>query len=131
MTHTARTFAFLAGTALLVLVACQSLPTSGPITNEELAQRMAAGNAPVVLDVRTPKEYDTGHIPGAINIPHTEIDARIDELKKFRNKELVVHCRSGTRAAMAEQSLVAAGFSGVRDLSGHMLQWRADGHPVE
>jgi len=125
-----RFFAPLMALALLAIAGCQSVPTSGPIEGDELAQRIADGNAPVVLDVRTPQEYATGHIPGAINIPHTEIEARLAELKKFRKTELVVHCRAGGRAAQAERVLAAAGFDSIRDLSGHMQQWRSDGHPV-
>lgn len=125
-----RFFALLVLFAALVIAGCQSVPDSGPIEGDELAQRIAAGDAPVILDVRTPQEYATGHIPGAINVPHTEIEARLGELKKFRGTELVVHCRAGGRAAQAEQILAAAGFDGIRDLSGHMQKWRSDGHPV-
>ena len=130
MNYTKRFLAPLLALAVLVLAGCQSVPEAGPIEAEELAQRISAGDAPVILDVRTPQEFATGHIPGAINIPHTEIEARIDELKQFRKKELVVHCRAGGRAAQAERVLVAAGFDGIRDLSGHMQKWRSDGHPV-
>jgi rhodanese-related sulfurtransferase len=70
-------------------------------------------------------------VPGAINIPHTELEQRLDELGQWRDAEIVVYCGTGRRAAMAESVLLEADFSRVRDLEGHMKQWRADGHPLQ
>ena len=113
------------------LAACSPAPNTAAITGETLAARIAAGDAPVILDVRGPDEFAAGHIPGAINIPHTAIVDRIGELDGLQNDEIVVHCVSGRRAGMAEETLVAAGFAGVRPLEGHMQQWEADQHPID
>ena len=52
----------------------------------------------VVLDVRTKSEYDSGHIYGAVWIPHTELETRIDELAGHKNHEIIAYCRSGFRS---------------------------------
>jgi rhodanese-related sulfurtransferase len=105
--------------------------TDDVMPSAELAARIEAGTAPLILDVRTPEEYAAEHIPGAVNISHTELAGRLAELDAYKNKEIVVHCRSGKRAGLAETVLSDAGFTGIRDLEGHMLQWQENGYPVE
>lgn len=105
--------------------------TDDVISSSELVARIGSGTAPLILDVRTPEEYAAEHIPGAINITHAELHDRLSELEEHRNDEMVVYCRSGKRARLAEAFLLEAGFTGVRDLEGHMLQWRESGYPIE
>jgi rhodanese-related sulfurtransferase len=101
------------------------------IEPSELAARIRSGTAPLIVDVRTADEFAAAHIPGAIHISHTELGERVSELDAYKNKEIVVYCRSGRRAELAEAVLLNAGFMGVRDLEGHMLQWEENGYPVE
>ena len=93
------------------------------IAASELADRIESGSAPVVLDVRSREEYSKGHIPGAINIPHDELADRLGELRVSKSEEIVVHCQSGRRAQLAEQTLLESGYSNVRDLAGHWQTW--------
>jgi hypothetical protein len=72
--------------------------TDDVMPSAELAARIEAGTAPLILDVRTPEEYAAEHIPGAVNISHTELAGRLAELDAYKNKEIVVHCRSGAMA---------------------------------
>lgn len=92
------------------------------VTAEALAQRIANGTAPYILDVRTAEEYASGHVPGAVNIPYDELPARLDELPS-KSDELLVYCRTGRRAAIAEESLRANGYTRVLELEGHWLAW--------
>ncbi len=101
------------------------------IEPSELAARIRSGTAPSIVDVRTAEEFSAAHIPGAIHISHTELGERVSELDAYKDKEIVVYCRSGRRAELAEAVLLNAGFTGVRDLEGHMLQWEENGYPVE
>ena len=129
-----RAILVLLGAAVLVINACtddRRTGQSAPITAAELAEQISAGTAPFVLDVRTREEFASGHIPGAVNIPHDELPGRMDELGIPRSDEVVVNCRSGRRAAAAERALVAAGFTNVRDLEGHMQAWQRAGYPTE
>jgi rhodanese-related sulfurtransferase len=136
MQKVGRSFAFLVVLVALIggAAACHTAEEprpSGVIGADDLARRIATGNAPLVLDVRTAAEFATGHIPGAINIPHSEIPGRLGELTLTRSDDVVVYCRSGRRAAMAGVALRAAGYTNVHDLEGHMQGWLAVGHPVE
>ena len=113
------------------LLACSlSVAAGGPITPARLAQRMQAANepAPLLLDVRTPQEFAAGHIPGARLVPHDQLDARLGELE--RGRDVVVYCKTGRRAALAESLLRAEGFQ-VRQLQGSWVAWQAAGLPVE
>lgn len=106
-------------------------PAGAPIPAAELARRIEAGSAPLVLDVRSEEEYARGHIPGSLNIPHDELPDRLGELPIVKSEEVVVHCQSGRRAAAAEATLRADGYSNVRDLTGHWQGWQEAGLPTE
>jgi rhodanese-related sulfurtransferase len=113
----------------LILLACAPAAESGggAISATELAERIAAGTAPVILDVRSPDEFAAGHLPGARNVPHDELRARIGALGLSHDQELVVHCHSGRRADIAREELAALGFRHVRELEGHWQGWQASG----
>lgn len=85
----------------------------------------------VVVDVREPNEFSTGHIPNATNIPLGNIAGRVNELKKFKDKPIVVCCRSGHRSARAAAILRKNGFASVHNLAGGMLAWQGDNLPTE
>jgi len=114
-----------------IAAACQRSPASGTVAPGDLAALVREGKAPVILDVRSPEEYAAGHIPGAINIPQNELSGRLAEVPAARSDEIVVHCQAGRRAAAAEEILGKAGYTGVRDLRGHMNAWLEAGLPVE
>jgi rhodanese-related sulfurtransferase len=101
-----------------------------PITQEEVLARLGSGQDTVVLDVRTAQEFAAGHVPGAINIPHDQVEARIGELEHARDREIVVYCRTGRRSDLALQILAARGFSKLLHLEGDYLAWQAAGRPV-
>jgi phage shock protein E len=119
----------------ITLAACAKEPGNQPsvesIKASDLATLIAANDAPFILDVRTQKEFAAGHVPGAVNIPHTELEARLAELNDHQDDTIIVYCRSGKRAGMAEEKLQQNGFTEISDLDGHMLGWEKDGHPVE
>ena len=128
------TVAALLVVGTLFLAACGSnVEESGgaSIDSSELARRIQGGSAPIVVDVRTRKEYASGHIPGSVNIPLTELPTRMSELPSARSEEIVVHCQSGRRAEVAEGVLRADGYTNVRPLSGHWQGWQAAGLPAE
>jgi rhodanese-related sulfurtransferase/rubrerythrin len=75
----------------------------------------------LLLDVRQPEEYETGHILGATLIPLGELEARQGELD--RNKKIIAYCRSGRRSMAAAIALCGLGFEGVHNLDGGILDW--------
>ncbi|NIM29490.1 MAG: rhodanese-like domain-containing protein [Gammaproteobacteria bacterium] len=96
-----------------------------------LVERLQRGEAPLLVDVRTPGEYQSGHVPGAVNIPLQELQRRLEELRPYRNTELVLYCETGVRAGHAGRFLEQQGFTELRALQGHMSAWRSAGLPAE
>jgi Rhodanese-related sulfurtransferase len=84
----------------------------------------------IILDVRTQQEYQEGHISNAINIPVQILGQQLDKLKNFKDKKILVYCRSGHRSAIASQILDRAGFKNVYNLKGGLLEWKASGLPL-
>jgi phage shock protein E len=78
------------------------------------ARSLVAAGAKVV-DVRTPEEFASGHVPGAVNIPYEEIGKRTSEIGPT-STAVVLYCRSGRRSAIAAESLQKAGYRAVYDL---------------
>jgi len=112
---------------------------AGAVSDQPLVQSMTSGDllanlesaeGPVILDVRSPEEYAEGHIPGALNIPYDQIGANLDSLAAYRDRGLVVYCRTGRRAGIAEAVLLEAGFERVWDLEGHMVSWQEQDLPL-
>lgn len=84
----------------------------------------------VVLDVRSENEFIEGHIVNSINIPTGYLTKRINELDKYKEKALVVVCKSGARSKAACTLLRKAGFEDVVSLAGGLLAWQHDKYPV-
>ena len=97
----------------------------------ELLERIVAGDAPRILDVRSAAEFAAGHVPGAINIPFYAVPFRAGELGPRHDDPVIVYCGHGPRAHLASAALRARGFTRVSCLAGHMAEWLRAGHPVE
>lgn len=89
----------------------------------QLAERMASGQGPLVVDVRTAGERGTGSIEGSVHLPLTQLERRADELP--RGRAIVVHCAGGYRSAIAVSLLRRRGFVKVTDLVGGIAAWKA------
>ncbi len=76
----------------------------------------------MLLDVRTDKEYEQGHIPGAVHVPLADIGDRVKKLKK--DKELVVYCRSGNQSIWAIKRLMGMGYKNLYNLKGGYSAWK-------
>lgn len=97
----------------------------------DLRRRLDQGGAPLLLDVREIPELtgELGHLPGITHIPLGSLGARVGELESFRDREIVVICRSGARASAAARLLSQAGFARVEVLAGGMMRWLNEGYP--
>ena len=91
----------------------------------DLRRRLAGGGTPVLLDVREISELngEFGHLQGITHIPLGSLGARVGELESARDRDIVVICRSGARAAAAARFLNQVGFSKVEVLAGGMMRW--------
>lgn len=111
---------------VLALACFASACSSGGATVADISQEelIAAPASILVLDVRTPKEFASGHVPNAINIPHDVLAERLAEIERYRDETVVVYCESGVRAGRATSVLTASGYTKVRHLAGDMSAWR-------
>ena len=105
------------------------LPEAPSITPAELHAQRESGAAPLVIDVRTPEEYASGHLPGSVNIPFDQVVQRISELDAPNG--VALYCMVGPRARKGESALLAAGHTSVFHLDGGLAAWQQAGYPVE
>lgn len=117
--------------ALVVVSGCSPTDAPGvqPLSQEQLLSAPPAGA--LILDVRSEAEFASGHVPGAINIPHDQLVSRLSDLDSGMERPVVVYCQSGKRAGMATAALLEAGHTNVLHLEGDMKAWRANGLPTE
>ena len=92
------------------------------ITAEEAKQIMDSEEGYIILDVRAQEEYDESHIPGAILIPHTEIEARAEEVLTDKDQLILVYCRSGRRSKIAAEALAELGYTNIKEFGG-IIDW--------
>ncbi len=98
------------------------------ITPADYQAQFGAGADHLLLDVRTPEEFNSGHIPGAVNISVDQLAQRLSEVPQ--DKPVVLYCRSGNRSNQAAQILDQAGYTQIYDLGG-IITWQQQGYPVE
>lgn len=100
------------------------------ISAEEVYEIISSGRVKdyIILDVRTPEEFSEGYIEGALLIPVSELEGRLNELSK--DKPIITYCRSGKRSMEAAIILVKNGFTQVYDMGG-INDWIAKGYPTE
>jgi rhodanese-related sulfurtransferase len=122
----------LAAFILLAVAAggCASATTPDRVAPEALLASIDARTAPVIVDVRTRREYEAGHVPGAIHVPFYRLLVRQDDIAGPREQPVVVYCEHGPRAGVARFALRLTGFTDVRYLDGHMAGWKARGLPA-
>jgi len=85
----------------------------------------------VVIDVRDPGEYASGHITNARNIPEAQIGDRMKELEKFKARPVIVSCSTGSRSLIASATLRKNGFTEAVSLKGGITAWRQASMPLE
>lgn len=85
----------------------------------------------VVIDVRDQGEFDAGHVAGAKHIPERQIGERLKELEKFKDRPLILTCRSGMRSGSTVRLLRGSGFVQAVNLSGGIGAWEQAGMPLQ
>jgi rhodanese-related sulfurtransferase len=97
---------------------------------QQAVQLLNHSNA-LMLDVREDSEYKDGHIIDALHIPLGKLGERMGELEKFREKSIIVSCRSGHRSSNACAKLRKSGFETVYNLKGGVMAWQSAGLPLQ
>ncbi len=112
-----------------VLASRGTVKAAEPFSPSEYQTRFVSGGiSHILLDVRTPEEFASGHIHGAVNIPVESLGNHLSEIPG--GQPIVVYCHSGNRSAKAAQILAQAGYTSLYDLGG-LNHWIAQGLPVE
>ncbi|MSQ60396.1 MAG: rhodanese-like domain-containing protein [Betaproteobacteria bacterium] len=84
----------------------------------------------VVVDVREPAEFKSAHVANSRNIPFGELESKLKELEKFKDRPILLLCQAGNRSATATGTLKKAGFMDVAALAGGLAAWQQAGMPV-
>ena len=107
----------------------EARPLPSSVSTSEAAAMIEGGSELLLLDVRTRGEFEQGHLPGAMHIPINEIPRRIDELRPYRDRPILVYCRTDNRSSMARRYLVSQGYS-VSFVRGGVVSWSRDRRPL-
>lgn len=99
-------------------------------TSPSEAVKMINHDDAVMLDVREDSEYQKGHIINCVHVPMSYLSDRLKELDKFKDKPVIVGCRSGHRSAQACAMLKKQGFENVYNLSGGVMAWQNANLPL-
>ena len=122
---------FLGSGAVLAWPEIQKLMGGSNEVGTLEATRLLNQGTTLVLDVRDASEFAAGHLPRARNIPAGELAARLEEIGKYKDRAVLVTCRTGPRAGAATRVLKRAGFNTVYQLKGGMVAWQQASLPVE
>jgi rhodanese-related sulfurtransferase len=120
---------------ILVLVCAGVLSGAGlnavtPKEAYELIRKNAGNRDFVIIDVRTPDEYDEGHVEGAINIDYYHPGFQSDVKKLDRNKTYLLYCRTGNRSGSAFRLFEELRFQDVYHMEGGTSRWKREGLPL-
>ena len=99
-----------------------------PACPEVAARRLESNDPPQLIDVRTPREHESQHIAGSINIPLNQLAERAHELS--RSRPAIVHCAGGYRSAIAASVLQQLGFASVGEFAGGVTAWETSALPL-
>lgn len=114
---------FLAG--CMVTKTSETSSSYKTISSTEAQQMIEDNKDALILDVRTAAEYESGHIPNAVNLSNEDIQAgKVDSLKD-KSQLIMVYCRSGNRSRQAAQKLAELGYTNVVDFGG-IQSWQGD-----
>jgi len=83
------------------------------------------------LDCREPKEYKSGHVPGAVNVPRGLLEFKIAKKIPDKNAQIIMYCKSGGRGCLACESIGKMGYKNVKNMDGGWKAWAKAGYPVE
>ncbi|MBF0371278.1 MAG: rhodanese-like domain-containing protein [Magnetococcales bacterium] len=103
----------------------------GQITVHDLSKKLATKSPPLLVDVRTPPEYNQVHIKGSLLVPLGEVGSRLADLRKHHgDREIAVICRTGNRSINGAVSFKRAGFEVVHNVVGGLIHWEGQGYQV-
>lgn len=115
--------------SVFALTACGAAGAVTTLNVSDFAKKISDTSV-VLLDVRTPGEFASGHIAGATNIDFESGTFASDILKLDKNKTYAVYCRSGNRSAQATALMAKDGFKSIFNLNGGIINWQSAGNAL-
>lgn len=115
--------------AFLVALLWDNSRRSGQSVSPAMATQLINKDQAIVLDIRDKKDFASGHLAQAINIPYANLATRLDELNNHKNRPIILVCKTGQTVSIAAKMLREKGFHAVR-MSGGMLEWSNQNLPV-
>jgi rhodanese-related sulfurtransferase len=103
----------------------------GSVKPEDLNIELIENPPDRLIDVRTPAEWETGYIAGAVHMPLEELMSFVGDWPENKDANIVVYCKSGHRGNMAATMMRTLGYTNIRNLSGGFLAWGTEGLPIE
>ena len=123
---------FALALVMLLTIGCNTAHTQSSkklITANEMQGKIQAEPQITIVDVRTPGEFEKGHVANAVNIDWNGADFAGEIAKLDTNKPVIIYCQSGGRSAKAADKMLGLGFNNLYEMEGGMMKWRAAGFP--
>ena len=114
---------------IVLLIQHESRRGGPTLSPQQVINRVNRDQA-VVVDLRDPKEYNSGHIVDALNIPYNKINDKLAELEPYRSKPVILVCKMGQHSGAVGKTLRAQGFEDVSRMKGGMAEWDGSQLPV-
>jgi rhodanese-related sulfurtransferase len=105
-------------------------PSNYAEVDAKAAAALISSRKPLVLDVRSPGEYQQGHLQGSVLIPVQELQKRVNELSAYKEREILVYCATGNRSTVASKILIDNGFQHITNLRHGIAGWARDNLPI-
>ena len=100
------------------------------VINVDDLKKLSEEQRPLIIDVRTSREYQSGHIPKARHVPLSELPDAISSIEDYKSQPIYLVCAVGGRSKRAQMMLLSHGFNAI-NVDGGTNEWVAKGYPVE
>lgn len=117
---------------IIVIFSCNKrLPSKAKLISVEDMQSLLQQDNIQLIDVRTPKEFNSGYIENALNI-NFFMPTFTEDIKALdKNKPVILYCRSGKRSAKSAKKFIEAGFTDLYNLDGGIIKWKQEGFKIK
>ncbi|NQV36368.1 MAG: rhodanese-like domain-containing protein [Phycisphaeraceae bacterium] len=119
------------GIVLWMVSRMASQDSHSEVSQDTLLKYLEEDRDMCILDVRSQREYEQGHVSKSIHMDYQKISTHTEDLEPHRRKDIIVYCEHGMRARMAITVLQRVGFTRVYHLEGDMVEWKRAGLSLE
>lgn len=123
-------YPFSIGSLKGIITVTEYEQTSYKAVTAEEGDRFIKENSPLILDVRTPQEYEAGHLENAVLLPVQILQANLDKLEKYKQQPVFIYCATGNRSTVASKILIDSGFKNIVNLRSGIKDWFQKKFPV-